>query len=250
VANINGRTAEEYRVEGSPKPAPYKTPEPIAKPKQTKPPAIPTIADAERVLADLDAQRRNLAAARAADDAEMSRVAYGARVLHQLEASRSLREIAARTLEHDQRVKEIDAALVTARSVLKEAQAAESKAQAREVAAELLKRAVRLVQHGQSLDDAGTIRVELSCAIAEELQQMRALAHGIGVHVPSHEQFLAMGSRADLTAAMGTPFARNVGEHLPPNERRSHLSYVQPWSDAIMKAARAILGEGKSREAA
>jgi hypothetical protein len=49
---------------------------------------------------------------------------------------------------------------------------------------------------------------------------------------------------------LGTPFALNVGEHLPPNERRSHLSYVQPWSDAIMKAARAILGEGKSREAA
>jgi hypothetical protein len=79
---------------------------------------------------------------------------------------------------------------------------------------------------------------------------MRTLAHGLGVHVPSHEQFLSMGSRADLTATMGTPFARDVGEHLPPNERRSHLSYVQPWSDAITKAACAIMGEDKSKEAA
>ena len=79
---------------------------------------------------------------------------------------------------------------------------------------------------------------------------MRALAHGLGVHVPSHEQFLSMGSRADLTATMRTPWARDVGEHLAPNERRSHLSYVQPWSDAITKAARAIMGEGKRREAA
>jgi hypothetical protein len=61
---------------------------------------------------------------------------------------------------------------------------------------------------------------------------------------------LSMGSRADLTATMRTPWARDVGEHLAPNERRSHLSYVQPWSDAITKAARAIMGEGKRREAA
>jgi hypothetical protein len=42
---------------------------------------------------------------------------------------------------------------------------------------------------------------------------------------------------------MLTPFSRVIAEHLPPNERRSHLSYVQPWSDAITKAARAIMGD-------
>jgi hypothetical protein len=58
-----------------------------------------------------------------------------------------------------------------------------------------------------------------------------------------------MGSRADLTATMQVPWARDVGEHLPPNQRRTHTSYVQPWADAIVNAARAIMGEGK-REAA
>jgi hypothetical protein len=180
----------------------------------------------------------------------MRKNAYAARVLHELTAVRSLAEIGERAREHDQRVKEIDCAITEARERLKAAQAAEAQAAAKEVAAELLRRAARLVRHGQSLDDANTIRAELSSAIAEELTQMRALAHGLGVHVPSHEQFLSMGSRADLTATMRTPWARDVGEHLAPNERRSHLSYVQPWSDAITKAARAIMGEGKSREAA
>jgi hypothetical protein len=213
------------------------------------PPADP-VTDAEQAIDVLERDRAVLIAARTQDDAAMQKHAYDARVLHELSATRALAEIRSRALEHDMRVREVDAALVTARSVLQDAQAAESKAAAREVAAELLKRAARLVQHAQSLDDANTIRVELSCAVREELTQMRTLAHGIGVHIPSHEQYLAMGSRAEQTATMQTPFAREVGEHLPPNERRTHTSYVMPWSDAITKAARAVLGEGKSREAA
>jgi hypothetical protein len=215
-----------------------------------QPPVKDPVADAEQVLADLKAQREQLAAERLKDDAEMGRVSFQAHALHELGANRTLSEITERAIGRDQRLRSLDLAIVEAGERLKAAQAIEAQAQAREVAAELLERAARLVQHGQSLDDANTIRAELSRAIAEELTQMRALAHGIGVHVPSHEQFLAMGSRADLTTTMLTPWAREVGEHLPPNERRSHLSYIRPWTDAITKAARAIIGEGKSREAA
>jgi hypothetical protein len=220
------------------------------KQQQTKPQAKDPVADAEQTIAALERDRAVLIAARTQDDAEMQKVAYAGRVLHELSAVRALSEIRERTLEHDQRLREIDAALLTAQDVLKEAEATEQREQAREVAGELLKRAARLVQHAQSLDDAATIRVEASRAISEELQRMRSLAHGIGVHVPTHEQFLAMGSRADMTSTMQTPFAREVGEHLPPNERRTHTSYVQPWADAITKAARGVMGEGKGREAA
>jgi hypothetical protein len=211
--------------------------------------AASSVTAAEQVLADLEAQRENLAAERLKDDAEMGRVSFQAHALHELGASRTLSEITERAIGRDQRLRSLDLAIVEAGERLKASQAIEAKAQAKEVAAELLKRATRLVQHGQSLDDANAIRVEASRAISEELQQMRSLAHGLGVHVPSHEQFLAMGSRADLTATMHVPWARDVGEHLPPNERRTHTSYVMPWSDAITKAARAIMGEGK-REAA
>jgi hypothetical protein len=219
---------------------------PISKPQ---PPADP-VAAAEQAIAALDRDRSALVAASAQDDAEMSKHAYAARVLHEMGATSALRGIGERVREHDQRLREIDAALVTARSVLKEAQAGEARAQAKEVAAELLKRAARLVQHGQTLDDANTVRAEASCAISEELFRMRSLAHGLGIHIPSHEQLLSMGSRADLTSTMHLPWSRDVGEHLAPRDRRTHSSYVMPWADQIARAARAVLGVAKEREVA
>jgi hypothetical protein len=93
--------------------------------------------------------------------------------------------------------------------------------------------------------DANTLRVEASRAIADELMEMRSLAHGVGLHIPSHDQYLAMGTRADQTAGMQTPFARDVAEHLPPAQRRTHMSYAQQWYAAITKSARAVLGEDK-----
>jgi hypothetical protein len=213
------------------------------------PPADP-VAAAEQVLADLEAQREELARARAADDAERSKVAYQAHALHELGAVNTLSEITGRAIEREARLRSLDCAIAEAGKRVEAQRASKQQAQAKEVAAELLKRAARLVQHGQSLDDANAIRVEASRAIADELTQMRSLALGLGVPVASHEQLLAMGSRADQTATMQTPWARDVGEHLPPNQRRSHLSYLQPWTAAVVNAARAIMGEGKSREAA
>jgi hypothetical protein len=87
------------------------------------------------------------------------------------------------------------------------------------------------------------IRVDQSRALTEGLQTMRSLAHGIGLHVPSHDQLLALGSRAEQTATMQTPFAREVGEHLAPKDRRTHSSYAVPWRDQIVKATGALLGE-------
>jgi hypothetical protein len=78
---------------------------------------------------------------------------------------------------------------------------------------------------------------------------MRSLAHGIGLFVPSHDQFLALGSRADHTAGMQTPFAREVAEHLPPRERRTHSSYAVSWHAAITKAVAALVGEDKQEAA-
>ena len=88
--------------------------------------------------------------------------------------------------------------------------------QARETARELLKRADAIVQLATSLDDANSVRVEASRALRDELTQIRELARGLGVFVPSDEQLFALGSRADQTSTMLTPWAREMGEHLPP----------------------------------
>src|SRR5262249_45143366 len=142
-----------------------------------------------------------------------------------------------------------DAAIKAASERLQQAQASASQTQARKVARELLRRANAIVKYAQTLDDANAVKVEASRAIADELTQMRALAHGAGLYVPSHEQFLALGSRADQTAHMATPFAREFGEHLAPSDRRNHMSYAQSWHVAITKAVAALVGEDKQEAA-
>jgi hypothetical protein len=219
--------------------------------QQTAPkPQVDPITDAEATLARLLAQHEQVAAERLRVENETGKHAYGAHAQGDLAAVAELDKIADIIMRHDQKLREIDLAIGEARARLQRAQEAEQQAQAREVARELLKRAARLAQLGQTLDDANRIRAEASCAIAEELSQLRELAHGLGVHVPSHEQFLALGSRAEQTATMQTPFARVVGEHLAPRERRTHMSYAQPWRDQIVKGCAALLGEGKREEAA
>jgi hypothetical protein len=214
-----------------------------------KPPPVPTVEGASQTLAELERKKAGLLEQRAADDRAMSAISYRAHAHADREAVDKLNEITEDILRHDTALKSINAAIVEAGERLKAAQAIEEQAQAREVAKELLARAARLVQLGQTLDDANAVRVEASRAIADELTEMRSIAQGLGVHVPSHEQFLALGSRADMTATMQTPFARVIGEHLAPRERRTHQSYAQPWRDQIVKAAAAVMGDTKQEAA-
>src|SRR5262249_18474024 len=166
-----------------------------------------------------------------------------------VKARKRLDEINAAIATHGSELSSIDAAIKAAGERLQQAQASQSQTQARKVARERLKRARIIVEHARTLDDANTIRVEASRAIADELTEMRSLAHGIGLFVPSHDQFLALGSRADHTAGMQTPFARDVAEHLPPRARRTHSSYAVSWCAAITKAVAALVGEDKQEAA-
>jgi hypothetical protein len=107
------------------------------KTSSSKPPAIPSVTDAEAVIRDLEKQRSILVEERAADDVDMSRVAYAAHARHEPEANRQLDEITERRIRHDQRIREIDAALVTAKSVLEDAHRAERAAAEHKAAGEL-----------------------------------------------------------------------------------------------------------------
>jgi hypothetical protein len=62
------------------------------------------------------------------------------------------------------------------------------------------------------------------------------------VFVPSEQQFLSLGERAERTTLMEMPFHR-IAERLGPTERRTHMSYAQPWRDAIAKGCAALLGD-------
>jgi hypothetical protein len=250
VANINGRIAEDYRREGSPKPAPYKTPEPVAsaKPKQqATPPA--TVASAEQTIAALERDRAALVAASAADDAEMSKHAYAARVLHEMGATRALSEISDRAREHDQRLREIDAALVTARSVLKEAQAAEVAAVNRQKAAEAITLVKELGDCFPYLDRKLAEAANALVAIHDGVQKL----HQAGFQFPSDSQ-LRLGVAAIIqswTHRLPKHFhdqLRDGFEFLAPGRRQTAVEYWRAIEPSLNNQITQRLGE--KREAA
>jgi hypothetical protein len=204
---------------------------------------------AEQTLATLEAKRA-AAEARAVEIAE-ARKALGFRVHADgdAKARAKLDKLNAESATLAGEIESLDGAIAEATTRVRQAQAAEAQVQARETARKLLKMADAVVGYAQSLDDANAIRVEASRALADELMQMRSLAQELGMFVPSHEQLFAMGSRADQTATMQTPWAREIGEHLPPNQRRDHMSYAQSWHVAITKAVAALVGEDKQEAA-
>jgi len=203
---------------------------------------------AETIIADLEAKRAACVKRGTELADERAAVALAAHT-GDAKARKRLDEINAAIASHASELASFDAALKAAGERLRQAQAAEARKHAGKTAKQLLKMANAIVQHAQSLDDANTIRVEASRAIADGLTEMRSLAHGLGVFVPSHEQLFAMASRADQTATMQTPWAREVGEHLPPNQRRSHMSYAQSWHAAITKSIAELVGEDKQEAA-
>src|SRR5262249_13424756 len=168
---------------------------------------------AEKVVANLQAKYDAVAAARADDDRAMGEVSYRAHADNDPTANAKLDAIGERAWRRDIELKSISTAIAVAQQNLAEAKQAESQTQARKAAREILRRANAIVKYAQTLDDANAVKVEASRAIADELTQMRALAHRAGLYVPSHEQFLALGSRADQPAHMATPFPRAFCEH-------------------------------------
>jgi hypothetical protein len=218
VANINGRVAEDYRREGSPKPAPYKTPEPVAaaRPKQqATPPA--TVVSAEAVLSDLDAQRRNLAAARAADDAARSKVAYQAHALHELEASRSLREINGRAIEHEAKLREIDCAIAEAGDRLAAAKAAVAMAANRQKAAEAIALVKELGECFPYLDRKLAEAANALVAINDGVQKL----HQAGFTFPSDAQVRL------AVAAIIQSWAHRLPKHFH-DQLRDGLEFLEP----------------------
>jgi hypothetical protein len=196
----------------------------------------------EKVLAELRSKRDALVARGVELGEARQQVAFSAHT-GDAAARKKLDAINREAALHDSELRSLDAAIAEAGTRVEAARHAEEQAQAREVAKELLARAHAIVEHARALDDANTVRVAEGAALSEELELLRALGQRIGVHVPNHQQLLAMGSRAERTTMALTPWAREVGEAIAPNERRNHTSYAVPWRDQIVKAAGVLMGD-------
>jgi hypothetical protein len=245
VGNINGRVAEEYRLEGSPKPASYKTPEPVAaaKPKQAKPPAIPTVAAAEAVLADLEKRKAALLEQRAADDRALSAISYQAHAHADRESIDKLDEITENILKHDAALRSISAAIEQARSHVAQAQAAT-------LAAANQQRAAELSAH---VDELSQVPAYIEKHLTAALNGLTAFERGVaelhqkGVAFPTDIQL-----RLGMVAVLGTwlqqlpkMWFNEISGGVPfraPAERKSAISY---WTQIEPSLRNAIGQRGK-----
>jgi hypothetical protein len=182
-----------------------------------QPPAIPTVATAEEVLAALEQDRAAVVAARAADDTEMRRSAYSARVLHELEASRSLDEISKRSIERDQQLREIDCAVFEARERLAAAKAAEVRAVDQARTAEARKLVKELAEVFPFVDKHLALAARGLLAIHEGVAQL----HAAGFSFPSDSQV-----RINLAEVIET-WAHSLPRSLH-NQLRDGVRFLQP----------------------
>jgi hypothetical protein len=160
------------------------------------------------------------------DGIEMQKHAYAARVLHELGAVRVLSEIGERTREHDQRLREIDAALVTAQSVLKEAQAAEVRKANQQRAAEARKLVKELGDCFPYLDRKLAEAANALIAIHDGVAQL----HAAGFAFPSDNQIRINLAEVIETWAHSLPRSlhnqlRDGVRFLPPGTRKSAAQY-------------------------
>jgi hypothetical protein len=191
----------------------------------SKPPADP-VADAQAVLTNLEVQREELVRARAADDAEMSRVSFAAHASRELSAIEALRAIGERGRERDQRLRELDCAILESRSRLAAAQAAEVAAVNRQRAAEARELVRELGECFPYVDKHLEAAANGLIAINDGIQKL----HELGFASPTDNQ-----ARLNICAIIET-WAMRLPKHfhnqlrdgvrfLAPHERKTGVQY-------------------------
>jgi hypothetical protein len=191
-----------------------------------KPPAKDPVVAAEQTIADLEAQREQLAAERLKDDAEMRRVSFQAHALHELGAVNTLSEITGRAIEREARLRSLDCAIAEAAARVKAAQAAEVAAVNRQRAAEARLLVKELGECFPYLDRKLEEAANALIAINDGIQKL----HGLGFASPTDNQ-----ARLNICAIIET-WAMRLPKHfhnqlrdgvrfLAPHERKTGVQY-------------------------
>jgi ABC-type transporter Mla subunit MlaD len=191
-----------------------------------QPPAIPTVADAEAVVARLQVQQEQLRAERQRVEGETGRHAFAAHARSDMKAVEALDQIATTIMRLDSRIREIDLALSEAGRFLQEARQAEARAadqaraaEARELARELGKVFPYL---DRKLAEAANALIAINDGIAK--------LHQAGFAFPSDSQ-LRLGVAAILQSwAHRLPRSwhdqlRDGFEFLAPGRRQTAVEY-------------------------
>jgi hypothetical protein len=202
------------------------------------------VADAERVVASLDAKRQVVAERAVEHGKARERLAFAAHAQLDVEAGRELAEARDAALAAEREVAEIDSAMATARARLAEAKALEAKAADREQAKALRAAVRKFVEAGQRVDHALGMLARDGHALSDALREV----HRLGCQFPSAQQLDTLGHICLRAAIMQTPWVRSV-ETVPPGQRRSFRSLVEGWA-ANIEASNVKPRLGESTEAA
>jgi hypothetical protein len=184
-----------------------------------------TVAECERVIAELERKRQAIAERQAELNATRDRLAYSAHAGLDAAAGRELAVSRTQVLDAEQQLIEIDAALATARQRLQQAQLAHARAEDREQAKALRLALRQFVEAGMAVDRALGALAHNGHALTEALRKV----HALGCQFPTQQQLDSLGHICLRSAIMQTPWARSV-ETVPPGQRRSFRSLIEAWA--------------------
>jgi len=187
--------------------------------------------NAEKVLHELTTKQAELAASRAADEAEMASVSYAAHTGDQ-KAEARLESLRDRAIRRDLEAKNLASAIEEAKRRLHAAKAAEAQAEEVRVAGELAELAQMMREVGVKADRALKTFIEAS----NDIKKIVQATNQRGLGNPSASQLQALGRRAILGELVDSPFAKEF-EHIAPRERQSFAVFTGSWANAIERAA-------------
>jgi hypothetical protein len=185
------------------------------------------IEKATETLAKLEAKQVEFTASAAADERELSEIAYAAHTGEQ-KAQAKLEALKDRALRRDLEMKALASAIAESKRRVAAAQEAEAMAEAARVAEELAELADLMREAGAKADKGLAMMIEGSNDLRKVVQAINA--RGLGS--PSAQQLQSLGSRAILGAIVNSPFAKSF-EHLAPRERQSFKSFAHQWAEMI-----------------
>jgi hypothetical protein len=203
-----------------------------------KPPPVPTVADAERVICDLEKRKADLLEQRAADDRVLGACSYQAHAHGTKEAVDELDRVTENILRHDTELRSINAAIAEATERVKQAQAIEAQAADRAQALQLRKVLKDMRDTGEACDVALALLVEAGNRLSTSLDAI----HAAGFSHPHHQQLLSMAERATVTKLGELPWKRAFPV-LPPGQRTSFARFISEWEHMLQNAIAAKLGE-------
>lgn|SRR5262245_28561235 len=201
------------------------------------------IEKATETLAKLEAKQVEFITSAAADEKELSEIAYAAHTGEQ-KAQAKLEALKDRALRRDLEMKALASAIAESKRRVAAAQDAEARAEERRVAEELQELAQMMREAGKKADTGLAMMIEG----ANDLKKIVQATNERGLGNPSAQQLQSLGSRAILGAIVNSPFAKSF-EHISPRERQNFASFASQWAQMIERAVTHKLGGGEENAA-